>query len=513
MATALTVTTGVSIAKPQATVVPARARPAVRIRTVLAIAMGMVAVFALINFTNPPAIGVLLVLAGMTPWIIAAPLRGLQVLVAASVTIEMFALNFPDSFTDRIPFFENLNNSLGLNGLSATPAELLMGLVLVLAFAQVGPSIRARLFTGRLFLPYLLFLFTVLMGEVHGLMNGGDLNKSLWEVRPQIYGFIGFVLASLLIRSRQDIERLALIAVAGILLKGVIGDVRYFIVLNHNLGAHETVLGHEDSFFLSLLPMAAIATLIWTGWTRTVNLLGIASLIATAALLANERRAGIAALVAGIAVVVVLAIRFHAKHRRLVLVLTVISVALALVFLISFWNVQTGLIGQLVRPVRSQFDPTYRDYLSDVYRQAENTNLKLSFDTNKVIGMGFGMPFLVVLTQADISYIYPLWNYIPHNTLLWIGVRMGMIGSVAFWGLIAVALLEVCRALKVQRDRFLLTIVAVGGGAIIAELIVAYGDLQLENYRNMIFIGVVLGVMNIVPVLFKEPEEENRRLA
>jgi O-antigen ligase len=492
---------------------PATAQSHLRLRTVLLVATAILVPVAVVNVTTPLALGVLIVLGALAPWIIALPIRGLQVLLAATATIEIFPLGFPDSFTDRVPFFENLNNSLGLNGLSATPAELLMGMLLVLAFARSGPAIRARLFKGRLFAPYLLFICVVLFGEAHGLLAGGDLNKSLWELRPQVYGFIGFVLASLLIQSRQDIERLVLVVAVAVLVKAAIGDIRYFIVLGHNLGTHETVLGHEDSYFLTLLPMGALAGLIWTGRTRTWNLVALASIVAIAALLANERRAGIASLVLGIGAIALLAIRYEGVHRRRIIVLTLIAAGIAAVFLMVFWNTQTGLIGQLVRPVRSQFDPSYRDYLSDLYRQAENTNLKLSFDTNRIFGMGFGMPFLIILTQADISSIYPLWNYIPHNTLLWVGVRMGFIGLAAFWALFGTALLEVCRSLSVQKDRFVLAVMTLVGGAIVAELIVAYTDLQLESYRNMIFVGVIFGLLNIVPALFPEPVKEKRRFA
>jgi hypothetical protein len=491
----------------------AKVPPPVRLRSVLAIATAIVGIIALTNVTTPHAIGLLIALALLTPWIIAAPVRGLQILLAAAIAIEIFGLDFPDSFTDQVPFFINLSFTLGISGISVTPAELLMGILLVAAFARAGPAIRARLFKGRLFGPYLLFLGAVLVGEVHGLLNGGDWNKSLWELRPQVYGFVGFVIASLVIRSRQDLERLALVAAVAILIKAVIGDFRYFIVLNHQLGSHATVLGHEDSYFLALFPMAAMAALMWTGWTRTLNLIVIASAISVAALLANERRAGIAALGGGLVIIVLLAIRFNPLHRRRVVVLTLIAAIVVTAFLIAFWNDQHGLIGQLVRPVRSQFDPTQRDYLSNIYRVAENINLQLSFQTNKVIGMGFGMPFLTVLSQADISNIYPLWNYIPHNTLLWVGVRMGLVGSVTFWALFGFALFEVCRALSVQRDRFVLALIALLGGAIVAELLVAYADLQLESYRNMIFIGVTFGILNIVPALFPEPPAEKRRLA
>lgn len=477
---------------------------------VFAVVLGIAIAGTLAALTTPHALGVLIMLAFLVPLVLAMPIRGLQVLLVAAIAIEMYPLQFPDSFTDHVPFFENLNNSLGGGGISATPAELLMGLTLVLAFARATPEVRARLYRGRMFVPYLIFLGAVLMGEVHGLMNGGDFNKSLWELRPQIYGFIAFVAATLLIRNRDDILALAVIAAAAIVVKGVVGDVRYFLVLNHNLGAHETVLGHEDSYFLALLPMATIATLIWTGWTRTVSLLALLSLVALAALLANERRAGMAALGGGIVTIALLAIRFHATRRKRILVLTIIAVILAVAFLIVFWNVQNGLVGQFVRPVRSQFDPTYRDYLSNIYRQAENLNLQLSFQTNRVIGMGFGMPFLTVLTQADISNIYPLWNYIPHNTLLWVGVRMGMVGSVAFWGLFGTAILEVCRSISVQRDRVVLVMVTIAGAAVVSQLFVAYADLQLESYRNMIFVGMIFGFLNIVPALFPEPPAPKR---
>jgi len=490
---------------------PVMGQAQVRVRVVLGIATAILVLVALINVTSPPAVGVLIALAALTPWIIASPIRGLQVLLAAAIAIELDPLGFPDSLTDRVPFFTNLDNSLGLSGISVTPAELLMVLILVLAFTRAEPAVRARLVNGRLFRPYLLFLLAVLMGEIHGLLNGGDLLKSLWEVRPQLYGFVAFVAASLLIRSRQDIVWIAAVAVAAILLKGAIGDFRYFVVLSRNLGTHEAVLGHEDSFFLALMPMGALAAFIWQGWSPNLKLFALACPVPLVALLVNQRRAGIGAMVIGVGVVILLAIRFNAAHRRRLLIFALIGSAIAIAFLITFWNDQYGVIGQLVRPIRSQIDPTYRDYLSNLYRQAENVNLQISFQTNKLIGMGFGMPFLVVVTQADISTFYPLWNYIPHNTLFWVGVRMGLVGSVAFWGLIGIALLEVCRSQSVQKDRFVLTVVALAGGAIAAELLVAYADLQLESYRNMIFMGVLFGVLNVIPALFPEPAVEARR--
>jgi hypothetical protein len=471
-----------------------------RPRRVLGILLVVIGLVAAINLVPPPDVGLLIAIALIIPVIWSVPLRGLYFVVGGAVTIETFALGFPDSLTDRIPLFEGLNRgALNLNGLSINPMEILFGVVLVRAFAMATPEIRSRLVRGKLFIPYAFVLLAVLVAEVHGLFASGDFNLSLWELRPQVYGFLAFLIASLVIRSRRDVEGLALVVAVCVALKAMLGDFRYFILLGHQLGTHETILGHEDSYFLGLLVIGLIAALIWVPRSDAVKWLLIGSPLALAALLANERRVGMLAFGAGLVMVVVLAIRYHPTRWRRIAVFAMIAAGIAVIFLAIFWNQQTGLIGQFVRPIRSQFDPTYRDYLSDLYRQAENANLKLSFDTNKLIGMGFGMPYLTVFTQADISSIYPLWNVIPHNTLMWIGVRMGYMGLVAFFGLFAAGLFEVCYLMRTIKDRFLLALVSMAGAALIAELVVGYGDLQLESYRNMIFIGVVFGVINVLP--------------
>src|SRR5258708_8016802 len=67
-------------------------------------------------------------------WMWKQPVRGLYLLLAATLIFEIFPLHFADSLTDRVPFFLNLNNansSAGLSGISITPAEVLMASVLV----------------------------------------------------------------------------------------------------------------------------------------------------------------------------------------------------------------------------------------------------------------------------------------------------------------------------------------------------------------------------------------------
>lgn len=158
-----------------------------------------------------------------------------------------------------------------------------------------------------------------------------------------------------------------------------------------------------------------------------------------------------------------------------------------------------------MRPAHSQFVPDEKDAQSNAYRDAENANMIITFQWSPVVGIGFGRPMADIFPMADISNIYPFWNYIPHNTILWLAMRMGTIGLIAFFALIGMAILEAASQMKLRKDALLRGVAAFAILAIIAELIVAWGDLQLENYRNMLFLGTILG---IVDALHRVPDAQ-----
>jgi hypothetical protein len=429
-------------------------------------------------------------------WFWRAPARGVYVLTAAAAMIEIFPLNFPDSFTDRVPFFQNLNNSAGLTGLSITPAEILMLTVALVAVARASAEGHLHWPGGRLVAAYCLYLVVVLGAEVHGLVAGGDFKTSLWEVRPQAYGFILFFMATTLITDRSQLQRLALVFLLAVSAKALLGDFRYFVTLKGDVGQSLQVLAHEDSYFLGMLVAAGLTALIWLKNRRLVLLMGIMSAVSLVAMLANSRRAGIDALGAAVVVILLLGFRFEPSLRKRIAWVSVALLIAGTAFVAYGWNKQYGIQAQLVRPIRSLVDPTARDFSSDLYRTAETANLRFTFRSSPLIGVGFGSPFYIVYPMADISNIYSLWNVIPHNSLMWVGMRMGTIGFVAFWGLIGVAMLEGFYILARRRDPLARAIAAFAIAAIVGEIAVGYADLQLESYRNMIFLGVVIGVLN-----------------
>lgn len=440
------------------------------------------------------------------PWFLARPIRALYLFVAASVVIEVYPLGFKDGLTDQIFFFGNLN-FIGFAGVSISPMEILLVLALIAWLVHVRPD-WSSFKPGKLFAAYAIFMGFVLMAEIHGLLTGGDLNLSLWELRPQVYGFIIFLLAATLIRDRSQVLWIAMILFIGAGFKAAVGLYRFYITLGGDIGGFDAILSHEESYFLALFLTATVAAIVWYR-RKLVLLLIVISPFVTVALLENRRRAATLALGAALLVVVLLGIRFEAIVRKRLAIVAILAAVVVGGFVAVNWNHEFGLTGQIVRPVRSMFQPDDRDFLSNLYRTYENANITETYHSSRLIGIGFGKPMEVIFPLADISAADPLWQYIPHNSLLWIPMRMGILGFAAFWALIGMVVLEGVHSVRTNPDRLLRGVTAFALAAIVAELVVAYGDVQLENYRNMIFFGAMLGLIDAMPriALKREAEE------
>jgi hypothetical protein len=466
----------------------------------------------------PPVLLAVLVLptpiavAGAFPawlWIWKKPIRGLYIIFGAALLLEQFALKFPDSLTDRTGFFENLNNSnSALHGIPITPAEIVM-LAALLVWLMSSISQRSlELPKGPIAKAYIAFVVVVLFAELQGMAGGGNFGISLWELRPQAYALITFLLAASLVRTKADLLRIVGIFVVIVTLKGLIADYRYLVTLHRNLNGVEAIMAHEESYFFALFMVAAVCVVLWSR-SKRIQLAAIAlAAIVGLGLNANHRRAGVLALTIGVVILVILAARFDAVNRRRLVIGSVVAAVVVGAFVMSYWDHQSGLLGQFIRPFHSIFEPDTRDASSNLYRQAEDANLLLTFRSSPIFGIGFGRPMLYAFHMADISNLYPLWNYIPHNTLLWIGMRMGIVGYVTFFGLLSMATLQACRVARDTGDPLLRGVAILAVVAIGMELAVGSVDLQLDTYRNLIFLGAVLGVIYRLPAIARAAAEQ-----
>lgn len=431
--------------------------------------------------------------------VLRSPVLGLYLLFGATLVIPANPFPAPDSITDNLPFFTNLNLGISL-------AEILMLVILVGLVAKLA-SARAHQSTGRLMTPYLIFVGAIVMGEINGLVHGGDFKLSLWELRPQVYGLVVFLVATLLLKDRSQLKVLLAILLVSEAFRAGVGVVRYFFTLDRSSGIYESVLPHEDSYLIGLFLIAVAIGFIWFR-DRLLLLMVVITPLVFMAIVFNRRRAGLPEVGLGIVTVMIAAYIVEPRIRRALVVATVLIAFAGAAFTATFWHQQSGTIAEIIRPIKSRIEPSDRDQSSDLYRLAETANLKFTYRTSPVLGIGFGHPFYIVWQTADVSGNDPLYNIIPHNSILWVPMRMGLVGLVTFFGLISMAIIEAIWVMRNIRDKFVRAAVIFALAAVFGELLNGYVDIGLENYRNVIVLGLLLAVINRGAYLAGDPSPQ-----
>jgi hypothetical protein len=419
-----------------------------------------------------------------------APFSGVFVLVLIATVVEQFAM--VSDGTDRIGLFTPLSDVAGLSGVHVNPVELLIAFF-VLVWA-LKATLRREFRVQRSTVGAALAVFTafVALAEVVGLSHGGQFIKSLWELRPWLYLGFCYVLASALVRSGTQLEALLWAFVIGTGFKGLQGLVQYFQIRGQAVRP-EAILAHEESFFFGLFILLALGL-----WLFKIK--GALRVVATALLpavvfadLANGRRTAFLILALGLLVFLVCTWIRLPQRRAVIVGFCATLIVAGAAYLPVFWN-SAGTLGQPARTFRSLVAPQGRDQESNQYRVLEDANLGLNIRRSVPFGQGFGVPIDYAIPIVDISNIDSLIKFVPHDGILYIWMRLGFVGAIAFWVLIGTGFIAAGSLVRSMDQRLALYGV-LALCALTAYLVQGYNDLGLYWFRIAIFMGIVLGGM------------------
>jgi O-antigen ligase len=93
---------------------------------------------------------------------------------------------------------------------------------------------------------------------------------------------------------------------------------------------------------------------------------------------------------------------------------------------------------------------------------------------------------------------FPLSRYIPHNEIVWVLVKTGIVGFFVFWYFFNSFVVYGAGVLKRLRDPYLAAVCVVAVVAVVNQLVVSYVDMQLNWARNMAYLGLLFGLVPAV---------------
>jgi O-Antigen ligase len=375
-----------------------------------------------------------------------------------------------------------------------TPLELLLILGVIVAVVSAALERRAQ-DAAKLGWPMVFFLLMVFAGVARGALAGGDMYIGLWEVRYLLYVPACFVIARTSLRRREHVSALVFVGFVAATIFAAEGLYRKLALINTGqLGtAPEFFYEHDDVIFLATFLVLASSAFVFRVQGRLRVLGVVAAPVLLYTLLASNRRSGVIVLLVGL--LVVAATLFIVRRRAFFASMLPLLAGTALLLALT-WNA-TGLAGQPARAIRSLYDPDPRDAQSNFYRYLETFNIRVTISEDPILGVGFGREFKMVVPLADLSW-WPFWRYETHNNVLWIWLKTGLVGYVAFWILIGTALGHAAFAAKRLLDPGLRLAALFSIAAIVGVVVFGYVDLAFVSGRTTVFLGTVLGIIAVL---------------
>jgi hypothetical protein len=446
------------------------------------------------------AVAVALVVALPIVWW-RAPAIGVITLLGCSAVIEQFGYTIYgkpglDAFTDKIPFFASLQGGFNLSGLVFSPADLSVVLLLLVWITRGVTQHTLRLPRSQVAAMMGLMVLLAVIALLRGIgLGGNDARAALWEIRPWVYMGATYLFASQFLTTRRACRAALWTFVIGSGFKALQG-VYIWVETRGISPAPQAILAHEESFFFGLFVILTAA--LWIFRQRGALRITATALLPLVLLadLGNSRRDAILILGAGVVVLLVLAYAALPERRPMLRRIVAVTLLASAVYLPLEWN-STSTLAEPARAVQSVIAPDARDQASNQYRLEEDANIGDNIKNgNPILGTGFGTPIdygyvPIVNIQAVDSFI--LW--VPHNGVLYVWMRMGLIGEVALWLFVAAGVMAGARASR-SADREVALLGAVVGAALVGWVAMGYTDMGFFWFRIAIAMGGLLGLLH-----------------
>lgn len=430
---------------------------------------------------------------------------GFYLFVICVLLFEQNAIPGFDALTYKVSYFKNLKEIQFLPTIEqavVNPLEIHLFLLLSVWVLLIALKKKVQLNSVPAWFAALMFFSWLLISFLYGMRVGGDFLPALWEVRAFFYFGIMYFFVPQVIQSGQQVKTLMWICIATISLKAFLGIAR-FASMGFSYEALQGLppMSHEEPvFFVTLIVFLMGLSLFGEHGQQRRALLWLLLPLLLGFYVAQRR----AAYASGAATIAAFFVLLSGRERLKFLKVALPVILVIALYAVAFWNSE----GRLAAPVRllqtslSAERETARDrYYSNLYRIHEQYNLATTIQRAPLKGIGFGSKYD---TPIPLPPAFSLQFYIPHNEILWLLVKMGAVGFFCLWFFFGSFLLKGASVFSQMNNPYLKAVCAVSVVVVINQLVVSYYDLQLTYYRNMIYLGLLMGLVPTVERLDKQ---------
>ncbi|MGV3722002.1 MAG: O-antigen ligase family protein [Actinomycetota bacterium] len=446
---------------------------------------------------------VLIVAIGIPVLFWRYPRACLYAVLGSVCLFEAFSLSQPDSLTDRVPMFWNVNTIVQVYGhvdFHGVPLNLLEVLLVTAGCFSLVQAVymrRVGLRVGPVAGPIFVYTAFVLLAWMNGLATGGEFNFSLLEIRPPLYFLFAYLMTANLAQDQTYHRRLIRMAVACIGIKAILYTYRLYVTMNGTV-PDQGVGSHEEVFFFNAFFVLLLLLGLTGAEPRLRAAMWVILPVVVTGHLACNRRAGVAALIIALPVLLIIGFAALPRRRKLIGVVgAILAVAVSIYY--PFYRNKSGMWAQPAQAIKSVFEPDARDASSDAYRKGEDQNLMATIKSAPIQGIGYGKRMLVVADLSYAAHLWEFWDKLPHNTLLWIWMRTGSLGFFAFWLMFVTILMYGCQIVREAEGPEAQTLAMFSVSVLVMWVIAGLFDMGFTQVRIVLFSGFAVGLLTCIP--------------
>ena len=445
----------------------------------------------------------------LLPLIALAAFYAFPVVIDMSLFSAVAAFAFLVVFLDEpynLPFYEGNPPSEMLGPLLFDRLHVLLGIpgwhftgFEVISILLLGVSLLHKRFTSKphnalssdKLMPWMILSLpcAALFAVCYGMLRGNDFGIAMTQNRFIPVLGVWLYLGYACYKRSEHAENIFLILTIATVLKCIEGWYVFIFDFKMHLGSREYLIEHvtSEAIAMSMLYVAYV----W--WHRRQHVLhDIAAFVLVAVMigpyLINLRRTSFL----GLGLTLMLLPLLYPMSVRLRHVAGAALLAgLATLLVVVTWNLPPPL-GVISAPIKRFTNPPPPGEFD--YRDVENYNNYRSIMNAPIQGRGFGVTLARYIPLLDISTVYPLYETVPHNNILFIWANGGPIAMAALAATAAFSFAVCLRLGREARAPGARLLGFLGWGMVLRWLVYCWADLGLAFFRLPAVLGLIVGM-------------------
>lgn len=387
--------------------------------------------------------------------------------------------------------YENLNTLTGVSVLRFSLLEILLmlmvGRVLLDRPSRRSSNDSASPTPNVLMWGFGLWFATMIWLEVFGLLRGGDVRNSLWQIRTLLWLPIVAWLIARVMRGPNDFVWIARSIIGAAVVKVTIGLYFLFAIVRPRALTVPYIMTHDDTLLLVTALFICLATFAYRQARAHLLLVMTVVPLVLLGIVANDRRIAYVSVFGGL---LILYVYLAPRVRRRVTMLGILAMPLFVVYL----AVGRHRTERVFVPAAKIMSLVTRSDASSSMRDIENYNLYVTLRAKgRLLGSGFGHKYVESVVAYDISEQFPQYRYIAHNSVLWLWSIAGVIGMSTLWLVLVVGVYFAARSFRFARSPFEQTACVSVIAVVFGYLVQCWGDMGSQSWISVWLMGAMLG--------------------